>query len=63
MCDWIEYDGKVAPTFEDGTLIEVRLRDGEEFVGFDALEAYQWDWDWVVDDPDSDIVAYRIKGE
>jgi hypothetical protein len=61
--DWIKYDGEVAPTFDDGTMVEVETRDGEVWIGSDALEGSHWDWGWIEDDSDNDIVAYRIKGE
>jgi hypothetical protein len=60
---WIEWGGGECPV-EEGTLIDVRYRDGEEKFGLNAL----WNEDgrdssenfWHNDDYNVDIVAYRL---
>lgn len=51
---WIEWDGGECPVPED-TVIDVRLRNGEELL----LQAALW-CDWDHDDSAADIIAYRI---
>lgn len=60
---WIEWSGGACPVPE-GTLIDVRYRDGEELLGIPALISAQWreaspDF-WRNDECNVDIVAYRL---
>lgn len=68
MTDWIEWNGGECPV-ADGTIVDVRHRDGDEFFGELAwgrrrpLEG-KTNWAgavyWHHDEVDGDIVAYRV---
>ena len=68
MTDWIEWNGGECPV-ADGTLVDVRHRDGDEFLGQLAWgvarpEEGNTVWAgaafWHRDGVDGDIVAYRL---
>ena len=54
--DWIEWKGGECPVSE-GTRVDVRFRDGD--IDEDGMAGI-WNWDWVFDDSDINIVAYRV---
>lgn len=56
---WIEWNGGECPV-PKGTLIDVRHRDGEEFLDVAALidlPCQDWEYDWSC----GDIIAYRLS--
>ena len=59
--EWIEYDGSGQPV-EDGVLVEVVVaveRDKRHYAAL-RCRAEVWEWDARLDDPDGDIVAYKV---
>jgi hypothetical protein len=55
---WIKHDGDECPV--DGeTLVEVRIRDSEEYPQQDRADG----WDWNYNGISGDIIAYRIVEE
>ncbi len=58
MDGWIEFGGGQCPISED-RYIEVKFRNDEIESGY----ALNYDWEWMADDADNDIVAYRIEKE
>ena len=59
--EWIEYDGNGQPV-EDDVVVETLLaveRDNRDYVVVQGL-AVNWSWGKRQDDPDSDIVAYKV---
>lgn len=63
--DWIEWKGGDCPV-ERGTLVDVRHRDGEEFLQVPAEKdgSFAQDWSWEDDLTGTlaayDIIAYRV---
>lgn len=56
---WIEWNGGECPV-PKGTLIDVRHRDGEEFLGVSALMDIPCQ-DWEYELSCGDIIAYRLS--
>lgn len=59
--EWVEYDGSGQPV-EDDVLVEVVMaveRCERDYVVL-VREAESYDWDANLDDPDCDIVAYKV---
>lgn len=60
---WTKWDGGECPV-EEGVLVDVRYRDGQEKLGIPALQPVDGynasHWFWMRDGMCNDIVAYRV---
>jgi hypothetical protein len=55
MNEFIEWTGGKCP-IDEGSYIEAKYRSGDIGSGY----AVNYDWDWMEDDAENDIVAYRV---
>lgn len=54
---WIPWNGGECPVSGDKGVL-IRLRDGYE--SLNVLSANHWEWNWFVEYPEGDIIAYKV---
>lgn len=57
---WITHDGEQDPNIPGDTRVQVLFRDGDTGYGVMHDWDQNWQWAWLDDNHDGDIVAYKV---